>query len=301
VAQNSTCYSFDDHAVPVDSQQQAFYYFGDGHSGFLQDWNVTSGTPCIQTSGQISGVNAYDGNQYALMCICNSGVGNSEGVSLHHNFAPGQTYTVSMAIRNIPITGSSPVPIDVNFILLQNAISYNYNPSTGCSSTPAVPAGSLIVDSIINYAQNSWSVISFTISNLTTTYSQLWIRLNYTNGYDPNTTAFCFDSVCITDELLTSLNLIRNTESNGKAILYQNDLNPFTSATTIRYYLPESTEVAQLTIYDITGKLIKKLELKIWGNGEVWFEAAGLSSGAYFYSLIADNKRVDTKKMFLVK
>lgn len=81
--------------------------------------------------------------------------------------------------------------------------------------------------------------------------------------------------------------------------------NPFNPSTTIRFSIPESgsTQVnASLKVYDISGRLVSVLlNSRIGaGNYEVNFNASGLASGLYFYTLSA-GKYSETKKMILIK
>lgn len=83
--------------------------------------------------------------------------------------------------------------------------------------------------------------------------------------------------------------------------LYQNYPNPFNPTTTILYDLPKN-EVVSINVYDLTGKMVKTIlnESKQAGSYSVTFDASSLSSGVYFYKIIAGSF-VDTKKMILVK
>jgi parallel beta-helix repeat protein len=83
--------------------------------------------------------------------------------------------------------------------------------------------------------------------------------------------------------------------------LAQNYPNPFNPATTIKYSLPEMSEVS-LKIYDITGSEVMELVNTIQnaGNHQVNFNAANLASGTYVYMLRAKDF-VQTKKMILLK
>ena len=59
-----------------------------------------------------------------------------------------------------------------------------------------------------------------------------------------------------------------------------------------------------LNIYDITGRLVQTLVNNAPLNpGTVTykFNGSNLASGVYFYTLIVDNNKIDTKKMVLVK
>jgi len=83
--------------------------------------------------------------------------------------------------------------------------------------------------------------------------------------------------------------------------LYQNYPNPFNPLTTIRFSLPKSSNV-NLVVYDLLGRKISTLvnEEKNAGNYEVSFNAIGLASGVYFFSIKA-GEFVQFKKMILLK
>ena len=83
--------------------------------------------------------------------------------------------------------------------------------------------------------------------------------------------------------------------------LSQNYPNPFNPNTTIRFSLPNATNV-KLKIYNILGQEIKTLvnEEKEAGNYTINFNASDLSSGMYVYKLDAGTF-VQTKKMTLLK
>jgi hypothetical protein len=93
--------------------------------------------------------------------------------------------------------------------------------------------------------------------------------------------------------------------------LNQNYPNPFNPSTKIKYSVPQLSNVL-IKVYDILGNEVETLvnEEKPAGSYEVEFFAIGgsasggdawnLSSGIYFYKLIAGNIVV-TKKMVLLK
>lgn len=85
------------------------------------------------------------------------------------------------------------------------------------------------------------------------------------------------------------------------AVLYQNNPNPFSGTTEIRYSLPGSYSSASLMIFDMNGKQLKAIALQGAGRGNVTFSAADLSAGMYLYSLVLDGKEIDTKRMILTK
>ena len=84
--------------------------------------------------------------------------------------------------------------------------------------------------------------------------------------------------------------------------LYQNYPNPFNPKTIINYELRINNFV-ELKVYDIAGREVATLVNDIMpaGKHEVEFNAEDLSSGVYFYSLNVDGKKMDVKRMALVK
>ncbi len=83
--------------------------------------------------------------------------------------------------------------------------------------------------------------------------------------------------------------------------LSQNDPNPFSDKTNIRVNVPEGISTAALFIYDMSGKQIRKIQITERGASSVSITSADLNEGMYLYSLIADGKIVNTKKMILTK
>jgi hypothetical protein len=83
--------------------------------------------------------------------------------------------------------------------------------------------------------------------------------------------------------------------------LFQNYPNPFNPSTNIRYQITNNSFVS-LKIYDILGKEVASLlnEKQSPGTHEVKFDGTNLSSGIYFYKLVAGNFS-EIKTMTLIK
>jgi photosystem II stability/assembly factor-like uncharacterized protein len=98
----------------------------------------------------------------------------------------------------------------------------------------------------------------------------------------------------------------KNQYTNTKAVNnIHNYPNPFNPATIISYSLPENSFV-KIRVYDITGRELSLLVNKYEQAGEhsVQFNAEGLTSGVYFYSVTVDNgfeSYSKTTKMLLIK
>lgn len=100
--------------------------------------------------------------------------------------------------------------------------------------------------------------------------------------------------------LVTSVE-IHPQQTSQDFYLYDNYPNPFNSSTKIKFLVPESSFV-NLKVFDILGNQIAVLvnEIKSQGIYDIYFDAAGLSSGLYTYVLSA-GKFFQSKKMLLLK
>ena len=85
------------------------------------------------------------------------------------------------------------------------------------------------------------------------------------------------------------------------AKLYQNAPNPWSSETVIRYCLPQNVVTADIYIYDMEGKQLKRIAATGRGESQVTLTAHDLGAGMYLYALVADGTLIDSKKMILTK
>jgi photosystem II stability/assembly factor-like uncharacterized protein len=94
-----------------------------------------------------------------------------------------------------------------------------------------------------------------------------------------------------------------NTQSNNllEYFLEQNYPNPFNPVTTIKYSVPNASQVS-LIVIDALGREIRTLvnDEKHPGNYTVKFDGSDLSSGVYFCVMKADNY-INTIKLVLIK
>ncbi len=96
--------------------------------------------------------------------------------------------------------------------------------------------------------------------------------------------------------------IVNNTTIISDYKLYQNYPNPFNSVTNVKWSMLKAGN-AKIMVYDLRGREIQTLVNKNLNAGtyNIRFNGEGLSSGVYFYSLFADNKLLDTKKLIIVK
>lgn len=86
----------------------------------------------------------------------------------------------------------------------------------------------------------------------------------------------------------------------SKNILYQNTPNPFKEQTTIRFSLADDVTSAAICIFDMSGKMLKKLPVSS-GETSVTVNGWELGEGMFLYSLLVNGREIDTKKMIITK
>jgi len=84
-------------------------------------------------------------------------------------------------------------------------------------------------------------------------------------------------------------------------VLTQNYPNPFNPSTIIGYSLPKTADI-RIEVYNTAGQKVQTLlnQKMAAGSQQVEFNAANLSSGVYYYQLVAGEFQ-DVKKMILLK
>lgn len=88
---------------------------------------------------------------------------------------------------------------------------------------------------------------------------------------------------------------------NSQFVLYQNYPNPFNASTNISFRLKQQGRI-RIDIYNLLGeKILNLLNLELRpGDYSYRFDASGLPSGIYFYTIIYQDK-LETKSMMLLK
>jgi hypothetical protein len=83
--------------------------------------------------------------------------------------------------------------------------------------------------------------------------------------------------------------------------LEQNEPNPFSQTTIIRYYIPESAQRTNIVVKNMEGKTVGDFNITEKGHGSIQVNSGLLSAGSFYYSLIIDGIEVETKKMILIR
>lgn len=91
-----------------------------------------------------------------------------------------------------------------------------------------------------------------------------------------------------------------NVSPNDGNILYQNKPNPFKEKTTISFQLADGVADATICIFDMTGKVLKKLPVT-QSMTSVSLNGYELGEGMFLYTLMVNGQEVDTKRMIITK
>ena len=84
--------------------------------------------------------------------------------------------------------------------------------------------------------------------------------------------------------------------------LKQNYPNPFNPTTKIRYQLAVNSEqLAEIVVYNTIGQEIWSSNPSSLNPNTCTFDGSKFNSGVYYYSLVVDGKKMDTKSMLLIK
>jgi len=175
-----------------------------------------------------------------------------------------------------------------------------------------------IISGLVNVCQGQ-NGVTYSIPNIPNTTSYIWqlpsgvtgssstnsISVNFTNTAQSGNISVMAHNNCgnsdtvsfpIVVQNCTGINEVNKTISNLKVFP-----NPFSNTTTFTYTLKENQKV-NLSIYDITGRMVKQLVNENQSQGEhaLSFNAAGLQAGIYYYRLEAGDE-VATGKLILSK
>jgi hypothetical protein len=104
-------------------------------------------------------------------------------------------------------------------------------------------------------------------------------------------------------KLVPSLKQQQKSSSNNisefaKAHLSQNIPNPFENETLINFFVPETSVYAKLQIVDLFGHVVADIPISK-GETQIRIKDEKLNTGMYFYTLIVDGEKIDTKKMIV--
>ena len=121
---------------------------------------------------------------------------------------------------------------------------------------------------------------------------ELKAELDYVKG---NSSRMEARSVSLEDETTDVL-----SSTIHRNVLYQNTPNPFKEQTVIRFKLADNVQNASICIFDMTGKMLKKLPISS-DMESVSIGGYELGEGMFLYSMIINGQMIDTKRMVISK
>lgn len=219
----------------------------------------------------------------------------------------------------ISYAGSPLAPIlEAGSTLQGFTISQRFKTITGYYQFSPVQGDKFIALFTLYNGQSLVASGSFEISASASSWTQFSVDFGYLSSDTPDNCKIAFvidgptsgtDYHVGSNFLVDDLNLTGTATSvNDKNItpakfsLEQNYPNPFNPTTKIQYNLPQNSFV-NLKVYNAIGKEVASLINSVVpaGTHEVVFDASGLNSGVYFYTLKTGNNFVQTRKMILMK
>lgn len=226
------------------------------------------------------------------------------GISLFPNCEPNQLFGY---ILN---ENGSFIKLDFNGDITNTPVGNSLGTlgSFGFNDLSVFSFGNNIYSFSINYSNNSLTRmnlfniptpfdIKYNASPTTHLYSAgvhtatLFVDPGSTMGSQTFCNTFKVDS-CHTNGF-TSINMEKDY------VLYQNYPNPFKRSTQINYKISKKTKTANIIIYDLNGKELLKFLISSEDKTGLELNNKELAPGIYFYSMIIDGRKMDTKKMII--
>lgn len=247
------------------------------------------------------------------------------GVNTVGNLYPGEGYSIKLTYPDTlvypPNSNSSKSEISI----VQPKF-YNLQKPTDCSMTIAIPLsafeeipkygdelgafsseGQLVGSAVFtdhNMAMTLWGDDATTIEKEgLRTGEEFALRLWSENEERTLSVEFWLegDGLYEFNDIEVVGKISKSLVGNNPFYLEQNIPNPFSSITTVKFHLPEKSEIA-LMVYDVLGKPVKVIAKGTYLAGPYTFniDAQYLAGGIYFYRLEAGNYNV-TRQMEVIK
>ena len=188
-------------------------------------------------------------------------------------------------------------------------LTYNKNLLTPVSVTPAGSVAGLNAESSMKDGVIRVSLASASALDVDGPFMQ--IKFEAADDISGNVDSrIAFSQFTVNEKDMKSLTSDGVINIKGKPTSYglnQNYPNPFNPSTTISYQVPDDGQHVKISVYSITGQLVRTLVDNDQRAGEysiVWDGRSDngqqVSTGMYFFRMMA-NKFVSVKKMLLVK
>ncbi len=238
------------------------------------------------------------------------------GLSLRNDSTAAYALQGNLQLRNISLQARTNV---LNTSSVAGGVGFSFGTFFGTGgwnnlgNTPRQPSALSMVDAFNMSAPDARPTPGSEAATAGTSFAStqlnkpFFTQVSYRGAFDPSLSRSAQWDAGWTNYTPNSTNYINAAPVNGQNtvpsqfVLEQNYPNPFNPATTIRFQLPSSGNVA-LKVYNVVGQEVATLvdEFRTAGSYEASFDASALSSGVYFYSLKTGNTS-SVKKMMLLK
>ena len=188
----------------------------------------------------------------------------------------------------------------LNIILKINPIWFSYNNKAGIKSTNRY---------IGILAQDIQKIAPYTISKVKVKLDERDKEETEVLCFDPSSLDFMLINAIKEqqeqiEEQRAEIDALKAKSENlnfnlDGAKIEQNNPNPFTQKTEIKYFIPENSGTVSLNIYNLSGMQIKSVSINQKGKGSITINGSELVAGIYIYNLIIDGKEIDYKRMVL--
>ncbi|NOS85467.1 MAG: T9SS type A sorting domain-containing protein [Ignavibacteria bacterium] len=215
---------------------------------------------------------AFSSNSSVMVCVYSSPLKDTTSYGFHYNYIYSNFSTDNGSTWSTPYEIQCSVP----YISLANPGNDQIYPSVS-------KTGNLVNRFYITYSLSAFPG-SASFTNTNTPKGKVYQIFKY---FCPTGGGFGITTI--------------SSEIPKSYLLEQNYPNPFNPKTIIRFDILKTSDV-KITIFDITGREVQRLVRQKLNAGKysVDFDSGNLSSGVYFYSIIAGDF-IQTKKMVLVK
>jgi C1A family cysteine protease len=146
-----------------------------------------------------------------------------------------------------------------------------------------------------------WLLVGYREGKGTTNEPQYYSYLDDISGINATAFEYRLKQVDFDGSYSFSEEIRVSNLAPAKYSLEQNYPNPFNPSTEIKFSIPQTTNVT-LKVFDVMGREVATLidEQMEAGKHSAVFNAANLSSGVYYYTIITESF-IQTKKMLLLK
>jgi len=280
-----------------------------GVYGYVPASSCTTGGPCLAAAGFFNGdVFCTSGNYWASDVNLKQNLQPIQNaLSIVNSLVP-QTFdyrTAQFPSITLPEGNQGGLIAQEVQAILPNLVHTFKIPasidSTGNIDTTGSNASFLSVNyvGLIPYLIGAVKEQQLKIDSLKTNDSLLMSRMDQLEDLINNCCSGSTSRNTIPGNSSNSIDVSLSSEST--IILNQNYPNPFAEQTRITFTIPENISEAKIIFFDNSGKVLQTVNINERGMGSINVYAEKLSSGIYSYTLIADNKVIDTKKMVCTK